>query len=899
MNTNNTEINTSSIRDESYLSKRGYVIRKNCLSTTELQTLKKELTVIPLQDTKYGNGNTTTTFPIYTETKNKMYIPKMYGIQRYGGPTKQMPNYIGQPWEDTSIQFTGTLFDSQQEPVNALIRSCKENGGGILKAGTGSGKCHKIDTPILMFDGTIKPVQDVVVGDLLMGDDSKPRQVLSLARGKDIMYDIIPVKGHPYTVNQEHILCLRVSTKPRVELRKRKTKTLENTQSWQVIWFENLKFRTRTFPDKYAAMRFCKSIDQQEIVEISVRDYIQLSKHIKHVLKGYKVPVNFPEKPLSFDPYIIGLWLGDNTSQYSQITNGDSKILHYLTNTLPKFDCYLKHKSEYLYNINSSDPDKQNSNKFLNELRHQNLLDNKHIPDIYKYNSRANRLRLLAGLIDSDGHLNRDNCTFDVIQKSEMMIDDIIFLVQSLGFACYKSKGRYQENDYYRISISGNTSEIPTLCTQKQPKQRCQIKNVLNTGITVNEVGVDDYYGFEIDGNRRYLLGDFTVTHNTFMTINVLSKLQQKTIVVVNKIPLMKQWESEINKFLPGIRVGFIQGQKNVSVDGCDIVIAMLQSLARIDYPDDLFKDFAVAVIDECHNTSSRVFSQVLSKLCSRYTIGLSATPKRSDGCEHVFKYYIGDIIYESQTTRDGLPPIIRTVSIDSQDYQEIVSTTRGIQFTSMLSDLIKMPKRNGLIISVIKSLVTQNRKILVLSDRREHLKLLQDILNKDSSVSFTYGLFLGQMKQRDLERSRSSQVILATFSAFGEGVSERDLDTLLLVTPKKFIGHLKNTVKNESGRLEQIVGRIFRKNHTERNPLIVDFQDNFSIYRSQSAQRNTFYKQHFPKAQFQRCTIDLDKYNLQDLHADCIVQKYTRKTEIESEKNQSEIRVESCIIED
>ena len=93
---------------------------------------------------------------------------------------------------------------------------------------------------------------------------------------------------------------------------------------------------------------------------------------------------------------------------------------------------------------------------------------------------------------------------------------------------------------------------------------------------------------------------------------------------------------------------------------------------------------------------------------------------------------------------------------------------------------------------TAIKDLVYKDdRKILVLSDRREHLKEFKRILDEDLSITFTYGLFLGQMKQADLQRSRSSKVILATFSAFGEGVSEKDLDTLILTTPKKFIGHL------------------------------------------------------------------------------------------------------------
>jgi len=519
----------------SYLSKRGYVIKKDSITNEELVILRSQLRARPLQDDKYNTFNQTdTSYPIYTETKNKIYIPKMYGINRYGDPKRYMPNYIGKSWENLDLNFNGTLFDNQIEPVNALLSACKQSGGGILNCMTGGGK--------------------------------------------------------------------------------------------------------------------------------------------------------------------------------------------------------------------------------------------------------------------------------------------------------------------------------------------------------------------------------------TFMSINVLSRLKTKTIVVVNKIPLMRQWESELRRFIPNIEIGFIQGQKNVSVEGKDVVIAMLQSLARVDYPDSLFDDFGLVIVDEVHNTSSRVFSQVLSKLCCKYTIGLSATPKRSDGCEYVFKYHIGDIVYASDTKRSGLPPVLNMLRIDSSEYKEINTVNRitgqsQIQYTSMLSDLITMPKRNRLILETIKDLVvTDNRKILVLSDRREHLKSLKQDFDDDLNITFTYGLFLGQMKQKDLEISRASQVIFATFSAFGEGVSEKELDTLFLITPKKFIGHLKNSIKAESGKLEQIVGRIFRKDHTCKNPMIIDLQDNFSVYKNQSAQRRTFYKQHFKNSITCNNTINLDEYELENLNVKCI--KQTRKTTIVNDEpecqNTNELQLlKHCVIDD
>lgn len=373
------------------------------------------------------------------------------------------------------------------------------------------------------------------------------------------------------------------------------------------------------------------------------------------------------------------------------------------------------------------------------------------------------------------------------------------------------------------------------------------------------------------------ILSLLTGEGKTITSLYVLSQLKSKTIVVVNKIPLMKQWESEINQFLPNLKVGCIQGQKNVNTEDCDIVIAMLQSLAKIDYPDTLFESFETVVIDEIHNTSSRVFSKVLSKLCCKYTIGLSATPQRSDGCEHVFKYHIGNIVYQSQNKkRKGKDPILQMIKIDSKEYKEITTVNKftgqtQIQFTTMLNELTLMPKRNKLILELIKEYVKENRKILVLSDRRNHLINLKKQLDEDVSVAFSYGLFLGSMKINDLNKSKASQVILASYAAFGEGVSEKDLDTLILTTPKKFIGHLKNSSKNDSGKLEQIIGRIFRKEHTERSPLIVDFNDNFSVYKNQSNQRKAFYKQHFKNAIIKYQNINLDETTLENLNIENI----------------------------
>jgi hypothetical protein len=250
----------------------------------------------------------------------------------------------------------------------------------------------------------------------------------------------------------------------------------------------------------------------------------------------------------------------------------------------------------------------------------------------------------------------------------------------------------------------------------------------------------------------------------------------------------------------------------------------------------------------------------------------------------------------------------LNIIKIDSNEYKEIatVNKTNGqkqIQYTSMLSDLVQMPKRNKLIVELLKDLIKEGRKILVLSDRRNHLTTIKHLFDLDPSISFTIGMFVGQMKISDLEKSKTCDIILATYSAFSEGVSVKELNTLLLITPKKFIGHLKNTTKNESGKMEQIVGRIFRKDHTDIHPMIIDIYDNFSVYKNQANQRKIFYKQHFNKISTKEQSINLDDFPIENINTSCLKSKNnkTKNKNIDEQDNtQQENKIYlNCIIDE
>jgi replicative DNA helicase len=369
----------------------------------------------------------------------------------------------------------------------AMNGGFKDGDFVIISGISGQGKCHGKGTKILMFDGSIKNVEDVVVGDKLMGDDSTPRNVLSLARGREKLYKIKHFKDRtdPFIVNESHILSL---------------------------------------------MNASKAYGGKGIKNISVKEYLSKSDSFKRLHYCYKRGVNFEEKKLPLDPYILGVWLGDGTSVKFAITNSDKEILNKVYKFAKKknFDIKIYNSNNTRANTyclvrkkNGVSKDKRSVHGFehgeapINILRRVGVLGNKHIPDVYKINSRENRLKLLAGIVDTDGFLNCGN--YEVVAKSKRLADDIVYLSRSLGFHSYhKIKHNKQYNlDYHRISIIGDCSLIPTLVKRRKASPRKQIKNPLHYSFVVEELDIDDYYGFEIDGNHLYLLGDFTVTHNT------------------------------------------------------------------------------------------------------------------------------------------------------------------------------------------------------------------------------------------------------------------------------------------------------------------------------------------------------------------------------------------------
>ena len=327
----------------------------------------------------------------------------------------------------------------------------------------------------------------------------------------------------------------------------------------------------------------------------------------------------------------------------------------------------------------------------------------------------------------------------------------------------------------------------------------------------------------------------------TVLGIYLACTLKQKTLVVVHKEFLLNQWKERIQQFAPDAEIGIIK-QNKINITNKDIVLAMLQSISIKDYPEDTFKSFGFTIIDECHHIGAEVFSRALPKISTKYMLGLSATPKRKDGLSKVFEWYLGDMVYINKEKETDIVNVeLIEYFSNNRLYSKEEMMYNGNRCTSrMITNICMYEPRTNMIIEKITDLIDDNRKILILSDRRDHLTLMKDKI--DNLNICTTGFYVGGCKQDELKESETKDVILGTYSMASEGMDIPILNTIILASPKTDV--------------EQSVGRILRQKKQDRakNPLIIDIVDKFSTFINQSKKRLTFYK----KKKYDIVTIDM-----------------------------------------
>lgn len=369
-----------------------------------------------------------------------------------------------------------------------LMVDLYQNENILFKGPAGSGKCLGKDTPILMYDGTIKMVQNVKTGDLLMGPDSKPRKVLSTTTGREELFEITPNHGNKWVCNKSHILSLQ----------------------------RNVKKNGKTI--------------RKELWNVPVTEWIENHNGTKKEFKQWTTPIDFNYKPIKIEPYFLGLWLGDGRNDSATVCTPDLEIVNYLNDYAKrlgmKISVYPENSKANSYAIvKQGGKNTRTRNTIQMKMDKYDLFNNKHIPLQFLTNTRKNRLELLAGLLDTDGYYDKRGNDYEFCSKDKRLTDQFAYLCRSLGFRCTVKEKTVKGKTYYRAWVYGHVETIPTRVERKKAHPGSHRVDPCHTGFSVKSIGEGDYYGFVIDGDHLFVLGDFTVTHNTELVMLAARKL--------------------------------------------------------------------------------------------------------------------------------------------------------------------------------------------------------------------------------------------------------------------------------------------------------------------------------------------------------------------------------------
>jgi len=318
----------------------------------------------------------------------------------------------------------------------------------------------------------------------------------------------------------------------------------------------------------------------------------------------------------------------------------------------------------------------------------------------------------------------------------------------------------------------------------------------------------------------------------TVCALYIASQLKVPTIVLVHNTFLRDQWVERIKAFLPKARIGFVQGDE-AQTENVEFIVAMLQTVSQRDYSSKTFKPIGLVIVDECHHIATESFSNAMTKLTSKHVLGLSATLERKDGLMHVIHWFLGPLLYKSNTADkidEGVKVEVYEFDPGDDEYNSVILNPSGVMFTSlMINKVVEYKPRNEFLVKLLLDVSEEKeRQLLVLTDRVDHAQTLFDMLPPEIQET---ACILGRKVKAEqrAEWCSTKRILLATYQMCKEGFDVATLNTLIIATSRPDV--------------DQIVGRILRvdKAHRKIDPLIIDIVD--PAFRRQFQQRLDLYK--------------------------------------------------------
>lgn len=696
----------------------------------------------------------------------------------------------------------------QKEAVDAGLKflTGRSKKPGIIVSPCG---CHAKGYGILMYDGTIKKVEDIVVGDRVMGDDGTPRTVLELHNGIDDMYEIRPLKGKPFIVNKGHIMSM---------------------------------YRLKD-----------KRKDGPSIEEASIGEYIKFAPYHKTILK-LRRPNGFDfeesKKNMPLDPYFLGLCLGDGSITSSlSITTQRQEIVEYLYSFVKQYNMYIrvaekkgtnnKSKSYFL-----SKGCGRGGNPIINAIKDIGLYNrksgDKFIPIQYLTSNKENRYKLLAGFLDTDAYYNKSGKGYEYCSKSETMMKQFVLLCRSLGLLCSGYSCKLVDGvKYYRTGIYGNLENIPVRVGIRKGANRIINKNPYVVGFKVEYVGKGEYYGFTTDGNHLYLDEQCFIHHNSGKSL-IISKIAHE----INRPTLVLQPSKEIleQNYAKAVSFGSKPTIYSASCGIKELSAMTYATLKSIKKDVARLRDIGIdtLLIDECHSGYSpeegSEFMEFMNRFPEAKVLGFTATPCRLRTYSSMLEGNYSKLNMLTKDEHNFFKKIVHVTQIQeltsqgfwcplkyerwSFDESALMLNSTGAEYTN--ESIKESIVRNGLNNSIYKrllQLMNERKAILVCMDSIESCNRISEFMNARMGAITGVVTSLTTKKKREQiisDFKEGKLKVVFNYSTLATGFDFPELDCVMFGRPTF-----------SYSTYYQILGRAVRIHPDKKEALIVDCCDN------------------------------------------------------------------------
>ena len=755
-------------------------------------------------------GDTPKTISLYEDTPGVTIVP--FGMlktlfQRYGSNNQFKPEF--EAIRAVDYKSSINLYDYQKKAIEKAI----EAKNGVIVMPCGAGKGLPIDAKICTPTGWRRN-GDLQVGDAVVGSDGKSTRVTGIFdRGKVDAYKITFSDGVETVCDKDHLWTVQ------------KQSQRAESRNWDVM-------NTQAIYEHYQNMK-CRS---QYL-------YIPIVKPVEFY--GY-------EDYRSMNPWLLGFLLGDGCFQKSMITMSTSEddILKKVIDIIGKDygACeWIIHKKNYdwrfcggytLHDIKSLGLECKHSYE-------------KFIPKEYLFAPIDVRLAVLRGLFDADGHIS-NGTIYEYSTASKQLADDVVFIVESLGgtakvkekiptytYNGEKRTGRKAYRVFFKLyNFKPFTSEKHSAAYRNRAHYNKAYRIIKKIEpcepITSRCITVDAE-------DQLYVTEHFVVTHNTQTALELVARIGGRCLWLTHTQDLLNQSMNRAKSCF-GVPVKDFGTITSGKVNIQKITFATVQTMCNIDLPK-YEKMFDVVIVDECHRcigSPTRVmqFYKVLTSICARYKFGLTATPKRSDGLEKSMYSLLGGIVYEvsKDAVKNTTCPVkvitYKTGYIPNLDL--VLSGDGTLNYSALVDDLIENEER----FNFVGNIINRNTEgaTLVLGNRVKYLQELCEYYDGKAVCLSAMGNSRSAKEERKnvLKQLNNGEIdcVFATYQLAKEGLDVPNLRYIVFVTPEK-----------DPTTIEQSTGRVGRKADGKSYGTVIDFVDEFGMYKGWQKKRLSVYK--------------------------------------------------------